>query len=575
MGDIGKIVKSLGFVEEFVAVTAGLSTEHNIDELLIKVINSACRFTQCDGGRIYMLDVTRKYLEIKVAQWRGKAVGTDWYRDISLTLGSCSWNPATRNDPLVYVVLTGNSLVIDSVAAAANMDQTRIYDHDRCNGVKTVSYMLVPLINHERQTIGILELVNARDNKYNRVVSFKPLEAVVKAFASQAAICINNALLIDRNEKLIEILDHSNRLLAEDNKKLRELNRYSGEYRVIGNSESMTQLYKMMDKVVCSEVTVLLRGETGTGKEVIAREIHRHSPRKHKPFVTQNCAALPEQLLESELFGFKKGAFTGAFREKKGLFDVADNGTLFLDEIGDMPIALQSKLLRVLQENEIRPLGATQSHKINVRIIAATHCDLEGKIKSGTFREDLFFRLSVFPLELPALRQRGNDIVILARYFIKHCQQQYQRRIAGISPAAVELLMHYSYPGNVRELQNLIERAVLLCEDGGAILPEYLPDHMKQSQTGQLQSSLGYSGEPESCLSEPKLSETKLPETKPLKQAVNDFECDLIQRHLQVHNWNQTQTARALQIPRRTLIDKMNRFNIRTPDRKRRGPKAS
>ncbi|MCG8315750.1 MAG: sigma 54-interacting transcriptional regulator [Pseudomonadales bacterium] len=566
MGDIGKIVKSLGFIEEFVSVTGSLSIERDIIKLLDKVINSACRFTNCDGGRIYMLDVTHQYLELKVSLWLGENSNDSWYQPRHLfgvehTLNSNSLNGNSATDPLVYTMRTGAPLVVDDFRSFTNVNRDEIFEHDRLNKVDTHSFILVPLVNHERQTIGVLELVNPRDTKYHRVVSFAPLESVIKAFASQAAICINNALLIDSNQKLIDILDSANKSLSEDNRRLREQKVRQQDYQIIGESESIQSVFSLMDKVVDSQVTVLLRGETGTGKEVFAHAIHKASPRKTQPFITQNCAALPEQLLESELFGYKKGAFTGATSEKKGLFDVANGGTLFLDEIGDMPISLQSKLLRVLQESEIRPLGGMVSHKVDVRIIAATHCDLEDKIKKGEFREDLFFRLSVFPIELPPLKVRGGDVIILAEHFIHKSKKMYRRKVAGLSPAVIELLLNYEYPGNVRELQNMIERAVLLCEDGGSILPEHLPPSVKRAAVLNLLPS-----EEATAV----LHQDSLLDNKPLKQAVNDYECRVITQHLKSNNWNQTQTAKALKIPRRTLIDKMTRFNIKTPEKRRR-----
>ena len=564
MGDIGRIVKSLSFIEEFVAVTGSLSTERDIVRLLEKVISSACRFTHCDGGRIYMLDVTRQYLQLKVSVWEDKQTNNQWYRDRCLSDTNTSDSKGFSTDPLVYSVLTGNTLIVDNIREEGGLGCDSYHLHDQLNGVSTRSFILVPLINHENQTVGLLELINAREPRYRRCVSFKPIEPVIKAFASQAAICINNTLLIDNNEKLIEILDTSNRALAEDNRRLRNQRVRNNEYQIIGRSEPMKRVFSLMDKVVDSDVTVLLRGETGTGKEVFARAIHQHSPRCQSPFITQNCAALPEQLLESELFGYKKGAFTGATSEKKGLFDAANGGTLFLDEIGDMPVSLQSKLLRVIQESEVRPLGATESHRVNVRIIAATHCDLESKIGKGEFREDLFFRLSVFPLELPALRERSLDIISLAEHFVSACEEHYQRKIRGLSPGVVELLMNYDYPGNVRELQNVVERAVLLCEPDGFILPDHLPENIRSCSRSLLTMEQGIGDSSSQSLSGMAL------DNKPLKQAVNDFECEVIRQHLKHHNWNQTQTAKALQIPRRTLIDKMNRFNIKTPDRRRR-----
>lgn len=560
MGDIGKIVKSLSFIEEFISVTGNLSKERDIHRLLDTVIASACKFTHCDGGRVYMLDLTRRNLELKASLWKGENTQNCWYQPVPVSNHGVSNEPGAESDALVYVMLTGTNLLVDDVSSYAGLNIHKIHEHDRLNHVKTRSFIMVPLVNHKKETIGVLELINARELTYKRTISFRSLEPVVTAFASQAAICINNTLLIDNNKQLIEILDSSNRMLAEDNRRLRESKRKKNQYEIIGQSKVMKQAFALMDRIVSSNVTVLLRGETGTGKEVFARAIHQHSDRSNMPFVTQNCAALPEQLLESELFGYKKGAFTGAINEKKGLFDIANGGTLFLDEIGDMPIALQSKLLRVLQENEIRPLGGTQSHKVDVRIVAATHCDLESKIKAGEFREDLFFRLSIFPIELPPLRERDNDVISLAEHFIDKCENDYAREISGISPAAIEQLLAYEYPGNVRELQNIIERAVLLCEQGGSIVPEYLPSSMRSV-------SLSMS------MDEENLDVSIIPvvtDKCSLKQAVNDFECNIITKHLICNNWNQTKTAKSLQIPRRTLIDKMTRFNIKSPEKRKR-----
>lgn len=249
--------------------------------------------------------------------------------------------------------------------------------------------------------------------------------------------------------------------------------------------------------------------------------------------------------------------------DKKGLFELADGGTLFLDEIGDMPLNLQSKLLRVLQEGEIRPLGGTEDRKVNVRIVAATHCDLEEKIRAGLFREDLYFRLSVFPIKLPPLRQRGSDLNTLIEHFVARFAGQYHKQIVGVAPKALELLMHYEYPGNVRELQNVIERAVLLCEDCGAVLPEHLSDQILQHGNSLLARS---------CRSvSVSLTGAAANAThSSLKNAVNAYEVAVIEQHLQANNWNQTRTAETLQIPRRTLIDKMSRYNIKAPERRKR-----
>ncbi len=231
---------------------------------------------------------------------------------------------------------------------------------------------------------------------------------------------------------------------------------------IIGKSQVMQTLFTQMQRVAQSAANVLITGESGTGKELVAKAIHYHSDRKQGPFVAVNCGAIPEELLESELFGYERGAFTGAQREKVGLFEAADQGSLFLDEISEMPAALQVKLLRAIQEKEIRRVGATQTRRVDVRIIAATHRDLLAEVKEGRFREDLYYRLHVLPLHVPSLRERPEDIPLLANHFLKKFAEVNGKPVQGISEPALKILMEYSWPGNVRELENVMERAVIL-----------------------------------------------------------------------------------------------------------------
>lgn len=307
----------------------------------------------------------------------------------------------------------------------------------------------------------------------------------------------------------------------------------SKNYGLIGQSRSMQEVYRLIGKVLHSNLTVLVQGETGTGKELVARAIHDYGQRRTRPFIVQNCAALPEHLLESELFGYRRGAFTGADRDKIGLFDMADGGTLFLDEIGDFPLALQAKLLRVLQEGEIRPLGSEDMHKVDVRIIAATHRNLAQHVEEGLFREDLYYRLSHFPIELPPLRGRDQDIIMLARHFSQKASSLLQRESCQWSEEALQLLAGYRFPGNVRELKSLVERAVLLCEG-----IELLPDHFN------LQAS---------SIGKPPLG---------LRERMDRLERNVIIECLNRHNGNQGLVAAELGLPRRTLIYRLQRLNI-------------
>ncbi len=574
--ELGKLVKTLKFVEEYVETITALATVRDMSELMGQVLHSARRFTNSEAGRVYLLDVTKSRLELTLSQWEDQRTGTEWYQSRELQSDS----DMNTSDPLYYAVVTGSAVLIDNVYEYAGLNLDYIFKHDQQHHVKTQSMLVLPLRDHNNQTIGLLELINAKDVDNKRYVSFKPLESLVTAFAAQAAVSINNALLIDTNTKLIDILDRDNRALEEENQRLRDNKKRVHNYAIIGKSRAMTDVFSLMDKAVDSFVTVLLRGETGTGKEIFAKAIHEHGSRSKNEFITQNCAALPEQLLESELFGYKKGAFTGATSEKKGLFDIANGGTLFLDEIGDMPLQLQSKLLRVLQEGEIRALGSTKSHKVDVRIIAATHCDLEEKIKKGEFREDLYFRLSVFPLTLPPLRERGQDVKALVLHFVELYSKQYEKTLTGLSPLALDMMFAYRFPGNVRELQNIIERAVLLADDHGAIMPDHLTEQVRKASQGVLAQCTGIGvnlGSTSAFASARTRGDSKVAslvevpnQYNSLKEAVSFYEIAVIKQHLKANNWNQTRAAETLQIPRRTLIDKMNRLSISVPGKKKR-----
>ncbi len=307
---------------------------------------------------------------------------------------------------------------------------------------------------------------------------------------------------------------------------------------IFQSSKVMAAVVREARRMAPLDAPLLIEGETGTGKERLAKALHESGSRRSKPFVAINCGAMPESLIESELFGYAPGTFTGA-RSKgmRGLIQQADGGTLFLDEIGDMPLLLQAKLLRVLQEGEVRPLGSTETHKVDVRIVAATHRDLRSQVENGLFREDLFYRLSHFPIELPPLREREEDILRLARHFADKACAFLQRDLCRWSDAALERLAGYAFPGNVRELKGLVERAVLLCE-GGELLPEHFNLHVEAS----LDSSLN------------------------LRERMERVERSLLMDCLRKNGGNQSQAARELGLPRRTLLYRMERLNISPAD---------
>ncbi|TYO99487.1 two component Fis family sigma54 specific transcriptional regulator [Geothermobacter ehrlichii] len=322
--------------------------------------------------------------------------------------------------------------------------------------------------------------------------------------------------------------------LKRENLRLREeLNRrVSGE--LVGQSEPVRRLREMIARVAATNAAVLLLGESGTGKELVARAIHHASLREKKPFVTVNCAAIPEQLLESELFGHVRGAFTGATRDREGKFLQADGGTLFLDEIGELPLALQPKLLRVLQEMEVEPVGG-RTRKVDVRIVAATNRDLEAMVEKGDFREDLYYRLAVIPLQVPALRERREDIPLLIRHFLDR-----QGAKVRIRADAMELLTRYDWPGNVRELQNCIERMLVLA-GSDEIVPDDLPPTVQGAEVPSGQGVLN------------------LP---PEGYSLEQLEREAVEQALARCGGNQSQAARFLRIPRHTLIYRMEKYGI-------------
>jgi len=310
---------------------------------------------------------------------------------------------------------------------------------------------------------------------------------------------------------------------------------------IIGQSPALEAMIRSARMVAVTDVTVLIKGETGTGKEVLANAIQKDSARADKPFVTLNCAALPEGLVESEIFGHKKGAFTGAFTDKQGLFQAADGGTLFLDEINSLPLGIQSKLLRFLESGECMPVGGTKPYHVNVRVIAATNSDLTQLIATGEFRRDLYFRLNVVPLELPALHERLNDIDILADHFFTHFAEAHALQSPTFSKQALKSLRAYRWPGNVRELRNLCERLSILLA-GRVIEPDNLPHEFNTTTD-----------------STPGIINFKLPTTG---MKLDDFEANMIYQALDRTNGNRSKSARLLGISRDTLLYRMQKHGL-------------
>ena len=333
------------------------------------------------------------------------------------------------------------------------------------------------------------------------------------------------------------VLGERKKLLEENTHLRQELKEKYDFSHIIGSSSSMRQVYDQVTQVARSNTTVLLRGESGPGKELIAHSIHYNSLRSKKPFVKINCAALPETLIESELFGYEKGAFTGADKRKKGRFEMADGGTLFLDEIGDLPPQTQIKLLRVLQEREFERLGGTETIKVNVRVVTATNKNLEEAIADGSFREDLFYRLNVFTIFLPPLRERKSDILLLAEHFLEKYELEHNKRIRRISTPAIDMLTSYHFPGNVRELENAIERAVLVC-DANVIHGHHLPPTLQTAEVSGTMTQVS------------------------LVSAVESYEKDLIQDALKSTKGNVAKAAKFLDATERILGYKIKKHEI-------------
>jgi DNA-binding NtrC family response regulator len=306
----------------------------------------------------------------------------------------------------------------------------------------------------------------------------------------------------------------------------------------------MEEVFFLISKVASSNASILIHGESGTGKELVARAIHDHSSRKDGPFVAVNCAAIPRELMESELFGHVKGSFTGAIADKKGKFELADGGTIFLDEIGDLDISLQAKILRALQEREFERVGGTKAIRVNIRLIAATNKDLARAMKEGSFREDLFYRLSVIPLRIPPLRERSEDILYLAEHFLGKYNQENGKNIKGIDPEAMKALKTYDWPGNVRELENCMERAVVMAESDRIRLSD-LPLAL---QSGKIEEAGPFEGESKKGVS------------WELCRPIREIEKEYILRTLEEMKGNRTRTAEVLEISVRGLRDKLKEY---------------
>lgn len=499
-----QVPQPLLYAEALLAKFSSLSRQKDAAALLGGFVQGLADLSSCELAQIYLLDATHTCLGLNaecldgvVQPRKATSLPADYNGEQLLQFAMC------QNRTVCLTELNGS--LHDTSFLPAHVSPWR-------------SLLCVPLMNHKKSVEGVLLCASHRA---------LDLKGFAGSLAQLGSFVLGQLHLLHRANK------------PADQPGPAPVGTLSATgYGLIGKSSAMRRTYSLISKVLHSPYTVLLHGETGTGKEVVAQAIHNCGSRRAKAFVVQNCAALPENLLESELFGYRKGAFTGADCNRVGLLDAADGGTLLLDEIGDMPLSLQAKLLRVLQEGEIRPLGSNDTHRIDVRVICATHRDLSVMVSEGTFREDLYYRLAQFPIELPPLREREGDILDLARHFADKACSFLQRNAMRWSDATLDHLCGYSFPGNVRELKGLVERAVLLCEGG-----ELRPEHFSLR------------------------TEVVSPNTNlNLRERLGQVERSLLLDCLRKNEGNQTLAARELGLPRRTLLYRLGRLNINLGD---------
>jgi sigma-54-dependent transcriptional regulator len=499
-----QVPQPLCYAEALLQRFASLARATSVDALLGGLVEAAAQLSGCALSQLYLLDETHTRLTL-CAEWR----------DGLLQPREAASLPSEYEGEqlLQYCLCQNRVLSLDELDGSLHQigflpDTTHPWR----------SLLCLPLLDEQKHVNGLLLIASQQT---------RDLQGFAGSLGHLGGFVIAQLHLLQRLRapRLETPLGSSVTACA------------SG-YGLIGDSAPMRELYQMIGKVLHNPVSVLLTGETGTGKELVARAIHDCGARRSKAFVVQNCASLPENLLESELFGYRKGAFSGADRDHQGLFDAAHGGTLLLDEIGDMPLALQAKLLRVLQEGEVRPLGCSETHKVDVRIVAATHCNLRALVEAGRFREDLFYRLAQFPIELPALRERDQDILTLARHFADKASALLQRDPCRWVDSTLEHLAGYAFPGNVRELKGVVERAVLLCEGG-----ELLPEHFNLRQDSRADDN-----------------------RMNLRERMERVERSLLLDCLRKNRGNQTSAAGELGLPRRTLLYRMQRLNISPAD---------
>jgi transcriptional regulator with GAF, ATPase, and Fis domain len=436
--------------------------------------------------------------------------------------------PRTAGDPVRASRAVLRRVLADRAAVLTANAQEALSSESILGG-QILSILALPLWRGD-DIIGLIQ----SDNRASAGMFSETDLEVGLLLAAQASLAVDNATLVQRLRVAEERARGENVYLRRKEQKIKFDN-------IIGDSPAMKAVFAQLDRVIDTRATVCIEGETGTGKELIANAVHHQSQRRDKMFVAQNCAALPENLLESELFGHKRGAFTSADSDKKGLFEIADGGTLFLDEMGEMPLTLQAKLLRVLQEGTIRPVGATSEKQVDVRILCATNRDLTAEVEKGRFRQDLYYRLMVFPISLPPLRDRREDIPALAAHFLKRYADEYRVELPGFTQDALDALASYNWPGNIRELENEIQRLVIQAESGHWIETTDLSPRLRKIE-GTI---------------------TRIaPQKGTLREMMDQVERWLLTEALRDHGGNKTKTAVTLGITREGLHKKLAKFGV-------------
>jgi transcriptional regulator with GAF, ATPase, and Fis domain len=519
-----------------------------IDQLIPLVVTKCREALDAEGASVLLLDDERKELYFPYISEEDPVVAERLVRlRFSAELGIAA-----------AALKGGKALVVND----AQNDPRLYHGIDKMTGLVTRNVLAAPLSTRQG-TIGVVEVVNGRGAKGFTADDLSFLEAI----SGSIAIAIENARLYT------QVRESEASLQTQVGALRRDLARHDAFTEIVGTGPAMAEVLRLMDTAAASSITVLILGETGTGKELVARGLHRASARSEHPFLALNCAAMPEPLLESELFGHRRGAFTGAIRDNPGLFRAAAGGVVFLDEVADMPLPMQAKLLRVLEEQEVVPVGDSFPRKVDVRVLSATNRDPRAEVAAGRFRQDLYYRLAVFPIALPPLRERREDIPLLATRFLAIAAELQRKPIAGLDPAALELLTQYGWPGNVRELRNEIDRAVALARASAIIAPEHLSASLRApgaltngAPANHTQPRGAYRGVPMAAAAPapPESQDARGDDAKgPLRRARAAFEADFIAKVLDEHRGNVSRAAVALGLSRASLQKKMKEYALR------------